>query len=405
VSKKRTLLWNGDAGVSTGFANVTHQVLAGLQGRWNTPVLGINYGGDPHPYPYKMFPCLPGGDSWGLGRLQNLIHTQRPDVVVLQNDPWNIAEYIHEFAHQVPLVAYMPVDGLNVQGSLLNGLALAIFYTEFGRREAIAGGYTGPSAVVPLGIDLDTWSRGDRDTSRHETRLSAHIPEGSFLVGNVNRNQPRKRIDLTIQYFAKWIATRDVDDAYLVLHMAPTGDQGWDIEQLMTFWLKHYGVRGRRLIVTSRNLIVGVGLPTTLMRSIYRGLDVQLSTTQGEGWGLTTMEGMACGTPQVVPDWSALGEWATAAERIRCSGTSATVRDVNIIGGVPDEAETIDALDRLYADPQRRAEMRDAGVALVQQPQYRPAAISDAFDRLLTDVVTGRFRETPVAAAPVLVEA
>lgn len=404
-------LWNGDAGTPTGFAAVTHGVLDNLQGRWQTPVLGINFSGD-HPtepggkrtYPYPMYVTYQGGDLFGLGRMGDMIDATKPDVVVVQNDVWNVREFMWKYGHRVPLVGFMPVDGLNCRGKDLNGLACGIFYTEFARQEAIAGGYRGPSEVVPLGIDLAQWAPGIQKASRDRLGISRHLPQDVFIVGNVNRNQPRKRIDLTIRYFCRWIAETKTDDAYLLLHMAPTGDRGWDLDQLMSYYLKHFfGAKAARmasrLIVTSNKLRLGVGLSTSVMQHVYRAMDVQLTTTQGEGWGLTTMEGMASGIPQIVPSWAALAEWATAAVQIPCTSTAATPNEVNAIGGIADEDATIAALDKLYADPLYRRERAAAGRALVQKPEYRWSAIADRFDEILTRVVAGGYRRDTVAEA------
>jgi hypothetical protein len=48
-------------------------------------------------------------------------------------------------------------------------------------------------------------------------------------VFNGNRNQFRKRIDITISAFAEF--AKDKPDAMLYLHMG-TKDQGWDVMQL-----------------------------------------------------------------------------------------------------------------------------------------------------------------------------
>lgn len=383
--EKSTAVWNGDAVVATGFARATHNICDRLQARWQTPVLGINYHGDPHAYPYRIYPAALGGDAWGIGRIDEILNRERPDLLVVQNDPWNVADYIGPWAHQIPVVAFMPVDGKNVKGKPLNGLALAIFYTEFARREAIKGGYRGPSAVVPLGINRDIYYPGDRAAARDRLGITRDLPADVFIVGNVNRNQPRKRIDLTIKYFADWVNTHDADDAFLLLHMAPTGDRGWDVEQLC----EYYGVKDR-LIKTSTNLELGVGVSEQTLRHIYLAQDVTMTTTLGEGFGLTTLESMGCGVPNLVPDWSALGDWADAAVRIPCTGVSHTPNDVNVQGGVMDEEAAIAALDRLYSDPVHRASVAAASRELADRPRYRWDAIAADFGALLDAVKDGR---------------
>ena len=370
----RNLLWIGDACVATGFARATHYTLDVLRKTWNVSVLGINYDGDPHQYPYPVYPARGrGGDLFGLGRMKSLIGITRPDVIVVQNDPWNIPEYLR-MAGNVPVIGALAVDGKNCAGRGLNGLKLAIFWTKFGEQEARLGGYSGPSAVVPLGVDLDIY----KPMPRHAARRALGMPalfDGAFIFGNINRNQPRKRLDLCVSYFAEWIKTRNINDAYLFFHTAPTGEQGYDVAQLAHY----YGI-ARYLILAEPD--VGHGVDEAKLCETYNCFDAMVTTTQGEGFGLPTFEGMACGIPQIVPDWSALGELCQdAAYLIPCTSIACTPNRINVIGGIADRQAMIEAMDALYqsAHGQLWERLRRAGMNLVAQEQYRWPHIGQAF--------------------------
>src|SRR5258708_32091701 len=88
--KRKRLLWVGDAGCPSGFALATHKILDELDYRLNgdfdVTVLGINYNGDPHQYPYPMYAAFVGGDAFGVGRLISMCDTVKPDVTVVQPD-------------------------------------------------------------------------------------------------------------------------------------------------------------------------------------------------------------------------------------------------------------------------------------------------------------------------------
>ncbi len=121
-------------------------------------------------------------------------------------------------------------------------------------------------------------------------------------------------------------------------------------------------------------------MPQEELSLIYSALDVQMSTTQGEGWGLTTMEGMACGVPQIVPDWAALGEWTgDGVWKIPCTSTSVTVDLINVIGGIADQEEMIEALDSLYLDEPKRFTLGKAGLERVLQPEFQWKTIAKRF--------------------------
>lgn len=381
---KRTCLWVSDAGVSTGFAKCAHEALRVVSETYDVTVLGLNYAGDPHPYPYPIYPCSIAGDPFGLKRIPELCAALRPDVVVIQNDPWNFPAYL-EACGDANVVGIVAVDGLNCRGRGLNGLRHAIFWTEFGLREARAGGYVGEGTVVPLGVDLDVFKPMDRAEAREKVGLPPELRD-AFIVGNINRNQPRKRLDLTVSYFCNWISAYDIKDAYLFLHAAPTGDQAFDIYQLM----RYFGF-SNRLIAPA--VEIGHGVTERLMMRTYGALDVLLNTSQCEGWHLPTSEAMACNRATVNPEWAALGPieaggWAgDATWPLKCSEIAVTPNMINSIGAVPDRRAVLEALNTLYHDRAQLDTLAQRGFDLMQQPQFR----WDSIGRRIRDVIDSTF--------------
>lgn len=317
------IIWVGDAAVSSGFARCTHAACDALHKAGHTVhVMGMNYHGQDHNYSYAIHRCycynpsVKYRDIYGASRLPRLIERIRPDLVILLNDPWNIKGYL-EFIRDSgicnvpPIVAWLAVDACNQPGHELNALRHVVTWTKFAAQELRIGGYTGSLSIIPLGVDRDVFYPRDKLEGR-----KAFYPDGledAFVVGVVGRNQPRKRLDLTIESFAYWVKTYDVpDNVHLFLHVAPTGDRGCCIGSLV----RYYGLSGRVLVSTPS---VDAGMPTDQLSLLYSSFDVYLTTTQGEGWGLPTLEAMSCGVPAIVPNFGALGEWTDeAAMRVPC---------------------------------------------------------------------------------------
>lgn len=395
LRKKRRLLWVGDSPtVATGFARATQHTLETLQETWDVACLGMHYRGDPnHGFPYDIYPTrwdkYGNYDMLGAKRLPEVCALFRPDVIVLQNDVWNIPYYtkaLQAAGITTPVVAALAIDGKNCQARKLDGVALSIFWTEFAQTEARDGGWLGPSAVVPLGIDLEMYKLGDRahlaPLREHARSRFATVPgstfdlagfQKGFVVVNVNRNQQRKRLDLMVQCFCEWAIEHGRDDAFLMIQACPTGEREYDVAQLMDY----YGLPDRLFLVYPDK---EHGVPERDLVWTYRCADVGMTTTQGEGFGLTTLEMMACGIPQIVPDWAALGELCgDAALKVPCSSFAATQGGANAIGGVIDRAKAIEALDLLYTRPDLRDELSARGLALVRQERYRWPVIGRAF--------------------------
>lgn len=379
--RKRRLLWIGDAVAKTGFAKCTHETLNVLRETWDVSVLGLNYLGDPHEYPYKVYPCIPGGDFFGLGRTKELCEKIKPDVVVIQNDVWCVGQYIPYIPNGIKIVGAMPVDAPNAgMADTLNELSLGIFWTEFGKNEAVTAGFKPPTEVIGLGVDRNIFQPMDMNEARKVVGLDA-VPKGAFIVGNVNRNQPRKRMDLMVRYFTKWVNEYNIDDAFLFLHVAPTGDNGYDVRRLMRYYLPGK----KRLILAEPDVL---DAPTDhIVRATMCSMNLMASTTQGEGWGLTTLEGMACRVPQMGPKWAALAEWpAYGIHLVPCTSTHATVGQTGApIGGIADEERFVLSLNFYYRNRARLAELAEQGYTRAQDPQFSWRVIGERWTQVLDE--------------------
>ncbi len=377
MSKPR-LLWVGDAVVATGFERATRYTTRGLMNYWDVSILGLNHIGDPHDYLCKVFACRP--DPYGVARLPNLVKELKIDLVVIQNDVWNIPDYLEKIPG-VPVIGAIAVDARNVQGHMLNGLDGAVFWTKFGLAEAQDGGFTKPGAVIPLGVDRSIYQPMPKEHAFKILGFDGHGLEDKFIIGNVNRNQPRKRLDLLIKYFCRWISEYKVEDAYLFMHVAPTGDVGWDIPQLFKYYMNRYGVADKkRLIIVSPE--IGYGVPERVMNATYNAMTIQATTTYGEGMGLPILEGYACGKTAVFPYYSALGEWASPAGMgVLCDTEQVMWMNINTVGGLANEDKYIKALDRLYREKDLRASLEEKALALAARKEYDWFNIGEAFNQ------------------------
>lgn len=367
------ILFVGDAVVSTGFARCTHAACDALHSAGHQVcVLGINYFGDPHAYPYPIFPPINlhdgGRDIYGIGRLPRLTHAIKPDVIVLLNDPWNVKGYLKSLSDSLdpdsipPVVGWLAVDGKNQVGHELNPLLHVVVWTDFAARELQKGGYLGEPSVVNLGVDHNQFYPRDRDECRASVFGTINLPADAFVIGVVGRNQVRKRLDLTIEYFSHFTKSRSIDNAYLLLHVAPTGETGTDIQSLCNY----YGISDRVLILTPN---IGHGVSDSRLCATYNCMDVLVSTSQGEGWGLQVSEAMACGIPCIVPDWSGLGSdggWpGDSVVSVPCTSTALTAplnALAHTIGGIPDRATFVSELYAMYSSPLHRKAYHQRGL-------------------------------------------
>lgn len=387
--KPRLLYWSDTPTGPSGFGRVGRNLACRLAEKWDVAYLGIGHLGDPHDLPIRLYPANPEGtgDMFGFSRLGAILEFEKPDVMILNMDLWVVAQFLSQAAnlkHRPKIIAYSPIDSPGVKrefGEKLSELDLFVSYTDFGLREMRDAGFWGEAIVAPHGIDRSLYQPRPNDVRR--SRILGDLPADAFVIGNVNRNQPRKRLDLTLMYFAEW--ARRGGDGWLYLHCA-NRDDGWDLRELA----RQLGVGERVRIAVARKEKLP---PESEMPKMYSALDVQVSTTLGEGWGLTTLEGMACGIPQIVPDWSALGDWARpAAKLVPCTGREALFGFNTFgLGGVVDQEVFIAALDEMRA-PATRAEYARRGLELVNEDRFRWDVIAEQFHLAMVKILKPQLR-------------
>lgn len=372
-----------DAVAHTGFANLLHSVLDGLKSSWDISVLGVNYFGDPHTYPYPIYPATLGGDVYGLGRLPNLLDGLKPDLVFIINDPWIIRDYMPAITERnIPCVVYTPVDSPNIKPDFAKGLnkcTRVVGYTQFAVNELVEAGLTAKTDIVPHGADISLF----RPIPKAEARKKLGIPEDFYIVGSVQRNQPRKRLDLMLQYFSEWWHRIEKPSNVRLYWHGALQDLGYDVLQLA----QYFGI-DQQLIITSPNITSGVGVPKEALPYIYNAFDVQINTALGEGWSLPQAEGAACRIPQIVPQWAALAEWMEgAAHFVPCTSICVNTGGVNTVGGVPDKESFIQAFDAFYTSESYRKEMAQKAYTLISKPEFRWESIAKRFDSIFREAI------------------
>jgi D-inositol-3-phosphate glycosyltransferase len=386
VKERPRLLVIGDAVAHTGFATLIHSLCNQWYRDWDIAVLGVNYLGDPHGYPYDIFPASLGGDVYGLGRLPNLLEVLKPDLVFIVNDPWIAMDYMKVLREKdIPVVIYTPVDSPNIKvdfAQALNPARLVIGYTQFAVDELKKAGLETQTAVLPHGVDITNF----RPLTKKEAREKTGIDPDWFVVGCINRNQARKRIDLLIYYFAEWWNKNNQNPNLRLYWHGALQDLGWDVLQLA----RYFGVE-KQMIITSPKITPGQGVPREILNYIYNSFDIHVSTTLGEGWGFTQAEAAACRIPQIVPRWSALAEWMDgAAHFVDCTSISVNTGGINTIGGVADKDQFVEALDLLYKDPKYRQQLAQKGYSLVSKPTFRWETIAKQFDKAFREILNER---------------
>ena len=384
-AKKPVLLWVGDSPTTawTGFGKASKYILHELSSRFDVVAVGTTHDGAPYSrkeIPYDVYPL-----NYGIGKV---VSQRKPSIAIIQHDPWQIPSFMRAVGN-IPTMAVMPIDGKNCNCSYLNGLSLAVWWTEWAAKEARENGYGGLSTVIPLGVDLNIYKPMTTGDARKAIGLP--LPDDAFVVGYIARNQPRKRLDLAVRHFGEWIKSKNVQDAYLYIQTAPTGETAYDVSELI-----RYERISNRFIPVESDLRGAI--TEEKMCAVYNAIDVFWSTSQGEGFGMPALEAMACGTPCILPDWAAYGDWALPAARlVKIADTAATINfakpasgvKIAVLGATPDRADNVEALDKMYRDQYYRDVLTKKSLALAGEDRFRWETIGQQFIDAATSVLDG----------------
>ena len=395
----------------TGLTRVMHSIMGRLADRHEIHFLGIGYSGEKtHDRGLIAYPTnLKGGDVFAAFQAARLIEEIQPELVFILHDIWYFDHYLRilgPYRDRVKIACYIPIDG-NIRNeddaASLEQADRVIVYTDFARKEfesaferlrAKRGEGAFPAVdVIPHGVDRNrfhpypqllqsAFASPARVEAKRKVFADIEDLDGSFIVLNASRFDKRKRVDLTVEGFARFAADKP-PNVRLCLHQAITAETAREQTRSL---VERFGLQQRVHVNPLADGVVDDGA----LNLLYNACDVGINTAMGEGWGLVSCEHGAAGAAQIVPDHSACAElWSGRAEMI--APVRRYIPEFSSLEMAEVSADGVaEALNRLYADPQRRQQLARAAFEAAQNPEYEWDAIAARFDKLFAELVGSR---------------
>jgi len=260
-------------------------------------------------------PCLtryPGGQgveehrrAWAMYR--DLL---RPDLVVTLGD-LAMFRHLHEGDRSFAWCHWLPIDAEpypTADHEAMLGYDRLVAMSHFGLellRPHLEGRV--PLHLIPHGVDTRVFRPLAEPLTlrrRWSRRLGARLGPADFVLVSRDTNQWRKQLPLLLDALAR--LPRDVK---LILHCRPVAHpdaRGWDLEHLAR---RVYGVADRVIFTGSGQQ--RPELSPWELAGLDNLADLRVAATQGEGFGICTIEAMACGTPTVITDYTTSRELIT----------------------------------------------------------------------------------------------
>lgn len=392
----------------TGLTRVMRTVMGLLSDRFEIDFLGIGCsepmsvmdGIRMHPTNMKG-----GGDVFGAFQVLEMAKGNPPDVLFILHDIWMFEYYARVLAplrEDTRLVAYIPLDGNILDPSIalpLRGLDHVIVYTEWAAAELrsafaklVADGTPDtfpPVDVIYHGVEAALFApdpaltaAGFRPEGRTGAKRDVFGPfdgiDDSFIVLNAARPAVRKRVDLTIEGFARFAKDKPAN-VKLCLHHAITEEETADLLSL----IDTYGIRDH--VIYNPLSPNGGPLSETDLARLYRACDVGINTAMGEGWGLVSFEHASTGAAQIIPNHTACGALWDAQTAQMIEPKDWFIPEFSPLEmGLVDADSVAQALEALYSDLAHLAKVSAAGNAYANHSDFHWDHIADQFAAVFT---------------------
>jgi D-inositol-3-phosphate glycosyltransferase len=398
--KKIRLVYYGDAPcVATGFAKVSKNILTPLyeSGDYEIYCFGVNYMGVPHTFPFQIYPMLPNGqgDPYGREKMLHVLPEMDFDVAFFLQDSFILKDFMPQVIQkmraqgkQFRTVVYFPVDGEPwpewIQA--MTAADMCVTFTEWGRHECIKvfPEIAPRLQVVHHGISTKEFFPFPPDKRRELRRMYFGPHAGKFIVTNVNRNQQRKDLPRTLMAFKEF--KRQCPNSLLYMHcMIHDHPVGWDLARVA----KHLGLEVGVDVIFPRDFHPNQGFPVEVVNDLYNCSDVVVSTTLGEGFGLSIIEAMATRVPTIFPDNTSLTELAADGRGFLCkSGDSPSFRtiltlDNDVIRKVTNVNDMVKYLKRLYENREQGQRVVDRAYQWLTTHLIWEQHITPQFDAMI----------------------
>lgn len=274
----------------------------------------------------------------------------KPDVIIQHFDLYSLGDYLSQVKDKLPpIYVYPPVDHDPYPPSLvraLQGASKVIAMTKFAQNRFREAGIE--SVYIPHAVDTEIYYPSSKEAARKEM----DFPYNHFLLLSVATNKgPRKNLGNVLRAFRDFlIAIPEArSEAYLYIHAYVHGGEknphGYDLPEI---W-NNLGIADN-IKCTHPVFYDAIGYTEEEVANLYRAADWTILCSLGEGFGLPLIESLACSTPVIYSNFSALPEVVGPGGLPVEASESITFEISNSFQYIPSTNEITSSIIEAYLD-------------------------------------------------------
>lgn len=353
-----SLLWHSNAPwSSTGYGQQTALFAPRLTKDYNV-VISSFYGLEGSSLHWNGLNVLPGiGGEYGNQTLPE--HAQvvfngdpRGGTVLTLMDVWVLDwEVFSDF----DVVSWVPVDHeptpAPVRRFFERSGAVPMAMSKFGAEQLTNDGLE--PLYVPHAVDTQNYRLQDKAKAREKVGL----PADDFIVGMVAANKGNPSRKCFAEAFQAFKVLHDRHpEARLYLHTEMNGRfDGVNLPALLTAT----GIDLKAVSFADQYRVVHLPITQKSMAGIYSSMDVLLSPSAGEGFGIPVVEAQAAGVPVIVSDFSAQPELCASGWTVEGTKTYTPIGSWQFRPNVECIADRLETAYALRDDEKQRKAARD----------------------------------------------
>ena len=268
-----------------------------------TPQISEEHGED-----WKIFPVEGYGNQQVL---RSILRTEKPDVLWMMTDPryweflWQIEDEIRPL---MPIVYYhvwdnYPTPTFNKRFYDSNDVIVTISNLTKQIVNEVSPDVT--TYHVPHSVDTSIYKKiSENDIARFRQQHLGQEYDGKTIFFWNNRNTKRKQAASLVWWFKDFLDEVGHDKACLIMHTNPKEPTGPDLEY----------VTNAAGLDNGQVLLSPAKYEPERMAMLYNMADCTINISDAEGFGLSTLESLACETPIIVTMTGGLQEQVTNGE-------------------------------------------------------------------------------------------